>query len=44
MRMKKMTSEDWIIFIDFTSHVLYMFVAFMCGIIIGYITGKNGES
>jgi hypothetical protein len=38
-----MTTSDWLIFFDFVSHVLYMFVAFMCGIIIGYIAGfRNG--
>ena len=42
-RMKKMTAEDWILFIQFTSHLLYMYVAFMCGVIIGYIVGfRNG--
>ena len=43
MRMKKMTAEDWIIFIQFASHLLYMYVAFMCGVIVGYIVGiRNG--
>jgi len=38
-----MATEEWFIFIDFFSHVLYMFVAFMCGLIIGYIVGvRNG--
>ena len=31
-------------FIQFASHELYLFVAFMCGIIIGYIVGRrDGE-
>lgn len=39
----KMTTNDWIIFINFVSDMLYMFVAFMCGLIIGYIVGfRNG--
>jgi hypothetical protein len=38
-----MTSAEWMIFIEFLSHMLYMFIAFMCGIIIGYIVGfQNG--
>jgi hypothetical protein len=41
--MKTMTTTDWMIFIEFVSHMLYMFIAFMCGIIIGYIVGfRNG--
>lgn len=35
-----MTNEI-LIFIQFVSHMLYLFIAFMCGIIIGYIVGKN---
>jgi hypothetical protein len=27
-------------FIQFASHELYLFVAFMCGVVIGYIVGK----
>jgi len=39
-----MTTNDWIEFILFTSHMLYMFVAFMCGIVIGYMVGfRNGS-
>jgi hypothetical protein len=38
-----MTNSEWLEVIQFTSHMLYMFVAFMCGIIIGYIVGiRNG--
>ena len=38
-----MTTTEWIEFIDFVSDMLYMFVAFMCGLIIGYILGfKSG--
>jgi len=38
-----MTTTDWLIFIEFVSHILYMFVSFMCGLIIGYIVGfRNG--
>jgi hypothetical protein len=38
-----MTNTDWLIFIQFVSHMLYMFVSFMCGVIIGYILGfRNG--
>ena len=38
-----MTTEEWFIFIDFFSHMLYMFGAFMCGLIIGYLVGfRNG--
>lgn len=31
-------------FIEFTSHMLYMFVAFMCGVILGYIVGLRDGS
>ena len=42
-RLMKMTTNDWLIFINFVSDMLYMFVAFMCGLIIGYIIGfRNG--
>jgi hypothetical protein len=38
-----MTTTEWIDFIQFVSHILYMFIAFMCGLIIGYIVGfRNG--
>jgi hypothetical protein len=38
-----MTTSEWMLFIEFTSHMLYMFVAFMCGVLIGYIVGlRNG--
>lgn len=30
-------------FIDFIGHMLYLFVAFMCGIIIGYVVGKRED-
>ena len=33
-------TEEILLFMQFTSHMLYLFVAFMCGIIIGYIVGK----
>jgi hypothetical protein len=33
-------TEEILLFIQFTSHMLYLFIAFMCGIIIGYIVGK----
>lgn len=26
---------------DFMSHELYLFVAFMCGLLLGYIVGKR---
>lgn len=44
MRTKtKMTTEEWLILIEFASHLLYMFVAFMSGVIIGYLVGfRNG--
>lgn len=38
------TDSEIIEFINFVSHMLYMFVAFMCGLIIGYIVGfRNGS-
>ena len=38
-----MTTTEWIEFINFVSDMLYMLIAFMCGLIIGYILGfKNG--
>jgi hypothetical protein len=27
--------------LDFVSHELYLFVAFMCGLILGYMVGKR---
>jgi hypothetical protein len=33
-------TEEILLFIQFVSHMLYLFIAFMCGIIIGYIVGK----
>jgi hypothetical protein len=27
--------------IQFVSHELYLFVAFMCGLVLGYIVGKS---
>ena len=31
-------------FVNFVSHELYLFVAFMCGLVLGYIIGKRDES
>ena len=44
MRMMKMiTTTEWLEFIAFTSHILYLFVAFMSGVILGYVVGfRNG--
>jgi len=28
-------------FIQFVSHELYLFVSFMCGLLLGYIIGKR---
>jgi len=32
-----MSSSEWKEFFDFTSHILYLFVAFMSGVVMGYI-------
>lgn len=32
--------EEWM---QFVSHELYLFVAFMCGLFLGYVIGKNEE-
>ena len=38
-----MTATDWLEFVDFVSHELYLFIVFLCGLIIGYLVGfKNG--
>ena len=38
-----MSTTEWFEFIEFVSHMLYMFVAFICGLIIGYLVGfRNG--
>jgi hypothetical protein len=29
--------------IEFASHELYLFVAFMCGLLLGYILGKRDQ-
>ncbi len=34
-----MTTTEWIEFIDFVSETLYMFVAFMSGVVLGYVLG-----
>ena len=37
------TTTEWLEFIAFTSHILYLFVAFMSGVILGYVVGfRNG--
>lgn len=28
---------------DFVSHELYLFVAFMCGLLLGYIVGRRED-
>jgi len=39
-----MTGEEWMIFIQFLSHILYMYVAFMSGVLLGYVIGfRNGS-
>jgi hypothetical protein len=41
--MRTMTTTEWIEFIEFTSHMLFMLVAFMSGLIMGYMIGfRNG--
>jgi hypothetical protein len=41
--MRMMSTTEWLEFISFVSDMLYMFVAFMCGLIIGYVIGfRNG--
>lgn len=32
---------EWV---EFASHELYLFVAFMCGILVGYIVGKREDN
>jgi hypothetical protein len=31
-------------FIQFVSHELYLFVSFMCGLLLGYIIGKKEDN
>jgi hypothetical protein len=38
-----MAYEGWLVLIEFTEQLLYLLIAFMCGLIIGYITGFNGD-
>jgi hypothetical protein len=39
-----MTTAEWLEFVDFASHELYLFIAFLCGLIIGYLVGfRNGQ-
>jgi len=39
-----MAYQEWIDFIGFVERMLYMYIAFMCGLIIGYIVGfRNGS-
>jgi hypothetical protein len=38
-----MTTSEWLEFVDFVSHELYLLIAFLCGLIIGYLIGfRNG--
>jgi len=38
-----MTSTEWLELIEFTSHILYLWVSFMCGLVLGYVVGfRNG--
>jgi len=30
--------------IEFASHELYLFVAFMCGLLLGYIVGRREDN
>lgn len=39
----KMTDAELLGFIQFVSDLLYMLIAFMCGLIIGYIVGFNSN-
>lgn len=39
-----MSAMERIEFIKFTEDLLYLLVAFMCGLIIGYIVGFNNGS
>jgi len=34
-------TEEILIFIEFTTHMLYLFVAFSCGLLLGYLVGKR---
>lgn len=38
-----MTSAEALEFIQFVSDLLYMLIAFMCGLLIGYIVGFNNN-
>lgn len=38
-----MTTAEVLEFIQFVSDLLYMLIAFMCGLIIGYIVGFNNN-
>ena len=39
-----MTTTELLEFIDFVSNVLYMFVSFLSGLILGYMIGfRNGS-
>lgn len=41
--MRMMTTTEWIDFIEFISDLLYLFVSFMSGLVLGYIIGfRNG--
>jgi hypothetical protein len=38
-----MTTTEWLEFIRFVSDLLYLFVSFMSGLVLGYMIGfKNG--
>jgi len=35
-----MSNSEWVELIGFAEDMLYLLVAFMCGLIIGYISGR----
>jgi hypothetical protein len=39
-----MTTTEWLEFVDFFARELYLFIAFLCGLILGYLIGfRNGQ-
>ena len=38
-----MTSSEFLEFCSFLSNLLYLFVAFMCGLVLGYMIGYNND-
>jgi len=35
-----MTTSEWLEFVEFTSQILWLFVSWMSGVLLGYMVGR----